>query len=104
MTTGDGPEAGLRPEYRSLYRELQTRMSPGGDLAPGDADTFGQFRHGALWTPDRERMHAAILEDFTARCAGMPRCSPPGPPVPARAARCAGSPTGRVRATSWGAP
>ncbi|WP_406373929.1 zeta toxin family protein [Streptomyces sp. NBC_00647] len=73
MTTGDGPEAGLRPEYRSLYRELQTRMSPGGDLAPGDADTFGQFRHGALWTPDRERMHAAILEDFTARCAGMPR-------------------------------
>ncbi|MER5469633.1 zeta toxin family protein [Streptomyces sp. NPDC002685] len=73
MTRSDGPEAGLRPEYRSLYRELQTRMSPGGDLAPGDADTFGQFRHGALWTPDRERMHAAILEDFTARCAGLPR-------------------------------
>ncbi|MFF3452141.1 zeta toxin family protein [Streptomyces sp. NPDC002667] len=73
MTTGERPEAGLRPEYRALYRELQTRMSPGGDLAPGGADTFGQFRRGALWTPDRERMHSAILEEFTARCAGMPR-------------------------------
>ncbi|MET7987927.1 MULTISPECIES: zeta toxin family protein [unclassified Streptomyces] len=73
MTTGDRPEAGLRPEYRALYRELQARMSPGGDLAPGDTDTFGQFRRGALWTPDRERIHSAVLEDFTARCAGMPR-------------------------------
>ncbi|MFH8393612.1 zeta toxin family protein [Streptomyces sp. NPDC018036] len=73
MTTGERPEAGLRPEYRALYRELQTRMSPGGDLAPGGADTFGRFRRGALWTPDRERMHSAILEEFTARCTGMPR-------------------------------
>ncbi|MGW0971831.1 zeta toxin family protein [Streptomyces sp. NPDC002516] len=73
MTTGERPESGLRSEYRALYRELQTRMSPGGDLAPGGADTFGQFRRGALWTPDRERMHSAILEEFTARCAGMPR-------------------------------
>ncbi|WP_405916384.1 zeta toxin family protein [Streptomyces sp. NBC_00728] len=73
MTTGERPEAGLRPEYRALYRELQTRMSPGGDLAPGDGDTFGQFRHGALWTPERERMHTAVLEEFTARCAGLPR-------------------------------
>ncbi|MFE1286593.1 zeta toxin family protein [Streptomyces sp. NPDC058751] len=73
MTTGERPEAGLRPEYRALYRELQTRMSPGGDLAPGDADTFSRFRRGALWTPERERMHSAILEEFTARCAGLPR-------------------------------
>ncbi|WP_328449390.1 zeta toxin family protein [Streptomyces sp. NBC_00386] len=73
MTTGERPEAGLRPEYRALYRELQTRMSPGGDLAPGGTDTFGQFRRGALWTPERERMHSAILEEFTARCAGLPR-------------------------------
>ncbi|MFD5814833.1 zeta toxin family protein [Streptomyces sp. NPDC127038] len=73
MTTGDRPEAGLGPEYRPLYRELQTRMSPGGDLAPGGADTFGRFRRGALWTPDRERMHSAILAEFRARCAGMPR-------------------------------
>ncbi|MEU4088907.1 zeta toxin family protein [Streptomyces aureus] len=73
MTTGERPEAGLRPEYRALYRELQTRMSPGGDLAPGGTDTFGQFRRGALWTPDRERMHSAILEEFTARCAHLPR-------------------------------
>ncbi|MGW3915572.1 zeta toxin family protein [Streptomyces sp. NPDC005070] len=73
MTTGERPEAGLRPEYRALYRELQNRMSPGGALAPGDADTFARFRHGALWTPDRERMHSAILEEFAARCAGLPR-------------------------------
>ncbi|MFD5638185.1 zeta toxin family protein [Streptomyces sp. NPDC127077] len=73
MTTSERPEAGLRPEYRALYRELQNRMSPGGDLAPGDADTFARFRHGALWTPDRERMHSAILEEFAARCTGLPR-------------------------------
>ncbi|MFB7248647.1 zeta toxin family protein [Streptomyces populi] len=73
MTTGERPEAGLRPEYRALYRELQARMSPGGDLAPGGTDTFGQFRRGVLWTPDRERMHSAILEEFKARCAGRPR-------------------------------
>ncbi|MEU4165934.1 zeta toxin family protein [Streptomyces sp. NPDC026665] len=73
MTTGERPEAGLRPEYRALYRELQTRMSPGGDLAPGDADTFARFRRGALWTPERERMHSAILEEFAGRCAGLPR-------------------------------
>lgn len=74
MTPGeDGPEAGLRPEYRALYRELQTRMSAGGDLAPGDGDTFSRFRHGALWAPDRERMHVTILEDFKERCAGLPR-------------------------------
>ncbi|MFF3884633.1 zeta toxin family protein [Streptomyces sp. NPDC001914] len=73
MTTGERPEAGLRPEYRALYRELQTRMSPGGDLAPGGADTFARFRRGALWTPERERMHSAILEEFAGRCAGLPR-------------------------------
>jgi hypothetical protein len=73
VTPGDGPEAGLRPEYRALYRELQTRMSAGGDLAPGDGDTFSRFRHGALWTPERERLHATVLEDFKARCAGLPR-------------------------------
>ncbi|MFE2304084.1 zeta toxin family protein [Streptomyces sp. NPDC059445] len=73
MTAGERPEAGLRPEYRALYRELQNRMSPGGDLAPGDGDTFARFRRGALWTPDRERMHSAILEEFAARCTGLPR-------------------------------
>ncbi|MGD1223376.1 zeta toxin family protein [Streptomyces krungchingensis] len=73
MTPHDGPEAGLAPEYRTLYRVLQTRMSAGGDLAPGDGDTYSRFRHGALWTPDRERLHEAVLEDFKARCAGLPR-------------------------------
>jgi hypothetical protein len=71
--TPHGPEDGLRPEYQGLYRELQKRMGPGGDLSPGDHDTFGQYRRGVLWTPERERMHSAILENFKHRCAGLPR-------------------------------
>ena len=71
--TPDGPEAGLAPEYRAPYRELQTRLSLGGDLGPSDRDTFGQFREGVVWTPERERMHAAILEEFKSRCEGLPR-------------------------------
>ncbi|MGW0996658.1 zeta toxin family protein [Streptomyces sp. NPDC002523] len=71
--TSAGPEAGLSPEYQGLYRELQRRMGPGGDLSPGDHDTFGRYRHGVLWDPRRELMHAAILEEFKQRCAGLPR-------------------------------
>ncbi|WP_327430882.1 zeta toxin family protein [Streptomyces sp. NBC_01236] len=73
MTPDHGPETGLAPEYRTLYRELQGRISFGGDLGPSDRDTFGQFREGVLWTPERERMHAAILDDFKSRCEGLPR-------------------------------
>ncbi|MFF4347795.1 zeta toxin family protein [Streptomyces sp. NPDC001530] len=71
--TPEGPETGLAPEYRTLYRELQTRMAIGGDLGPGDRDTFAQFREGVLWTPERERMHTAILDEFKSRCAELPR-------------------------------
>ncbi|MFG2882148.1 zeta toxin family protein [Streptomyces sp. NPDC048297] len=67
------PEAALSPEYQGLYRELQRRMGPGGDLSPGDHDTFGQYRRGVLWEPGRELLHAAILEDFRQRRAGLPR-------------------------------
>jgi hypothetical protein len=73
MTPDHGPETGLAPEYRTLYKELQSRISFGGDLGPSDRDTFGQFREGVLWTPERERMHAAILDEFKSRCEGLPR-------------------------------
>ncbi|MEU6478960.1 zeta toxin family protein [Streptomyces sp. NPDC047017] len=71
--TSHGREARLDPAYQELYRALQRRMGPGGDLSPGEHDTFGRYRHGVLWTPERERVHMAILDDFRQRCAGLPR-------------------------------
>ncbi|MCN9241328.1 zeta toxin family protein [Streptomyces sp. RY43-2] len=60
-------------DYRPLYQELQRRIGPGGDLAPGPEDTFDRLSQGGLWTPERRRMHGAILEEFQARCQGLPR-------------------------------
>ncbi|WP_217245555.1 zeta toxin family protein [Streptomyces sp. AC602_WCS936] len=71
--TAPVPESRLTPEYQGLYRELQRRMGPGGDLSPGDHDTMGQYRRGVLWAADREHLHSAVLEDFRHRVAGLPR-------------------------------
>ncbi|MET9321067.1 zeta toxin family protein [Streptomyces sp. NPDC003038] len=59
--------------YEQLYRELQRRMGPAGDLAPGNQDTYARYYDGLRWDRERRSLHASVLEQFQARCAGLPR-------------------------------
>ncbi|MEU6215625.1 zeta toxin family protein [Streptomyces sp. NPDC047023] len=61
-------------EYEPLYRELQQRMGPGGDLAlGGEFDTKNRHQAGGLWTPGRALLHDALIDRFKGRCRGKPR-------------------------------
>lgn len=61
-------------EYEPLYRELQQRMGPGGDLAvAGEFDTKNRHQAGGLWTPERALLHDAVIDRFKNQCKGKPR-------------------------------
>ncbi|MEU9699771.1 zeta toxin family protein [Streptomyces sp. NPDC047981] len=61
-------------EYEPVYRELQHRMGIGGDLAMGGAfDTTNRHSMGGIWTPERARIHDALIERFKEQCRGKPR-------------------------------
>ncbi|MGW6568749.1 zeta toxin family protein [Streptomyces sp. NPDC054975] len=61
-------------EYEPTYRELQHRMGVGGDLAiGGEFDTKNRFSTRGMWTPERARMHDALVERFKEQCRGKPR-------------------------------
>lgn len=57
-----------------VYRELQQRMGPGGDLSvAGEFDTRNRHAAGGLWTPERALLHDAVIERFKDRCKGKPQ-------------------------------
>ncbi|MDT9688395.1 zeta toxin family protein [Streptomyces sp. P9(2023)] len=61
-------------EYEPVYRELQQRMGPGGDLAmAGEFDTRNRHAVEGLWTPERALLHDALMERFKDQCKGKPR-------------------------------
>ncbi|MER6216572.1 zeta toxin family protein [Streptomyces sp. NPDC001674] len=61
-------------EYEPLYRELQQRMGPGGDLSvAGEFDTKNRHQTSGLWTPERALLHDAVIERFKSQCQGKPR-------------------------------
>ncbi|MEV4337713.1 zeta toxin family protein [Streptomyces sp. NPDC049590] len=63
----------MNGEYQQLYQELQRRIGPGGDLAPGPRDTRSVHFRDGLWTREREQLHRAILEQFKDRYRDHPR-------------------------------
>ncbi|MFD4047390.1 zeta toxin family protein [Streptomyces sp. NPDC058611] len=63
----------MTSEYQQLYRELQQRIGPGGDLSPGDRDTYSRYNDGLRWDRERRPLHATILREFQAGTAGLPR-------------------------------
>ena len=52
-------------DYEPVYRELQQRTGPGGDLAmAGEYDTKNRHTEAGMWTLQRKGLHVALLERF----------------------------------------
>ncbi|WP_436768912.1 zeta toxin family protein [Streptomyces sp. URMC 123] len=44
-----------------------------GDLSAGPRDTFAQHFQGGVWSPERMRLHRAVMDEAIAKAAGLPR-------------------------------